>query len=68
MTGAKPAVDKYKFYSKDRKTKLAENSKGTYDIIYVKDSDQGRYTCIPHNDAGDGKEASVMLTVNGTYA
>ena len=65
VTGAKPAVDKYKFYFKNSNTPIAENSKGTYQINSVKGSDQGTYKCVPHNDAGDGVEFTVMLTVNG---
>ena len=65
VTGAKPAVDKYKFYFKNSNTPIAENSKGTYQINSVKGSDQGTYKCVPHNAVGDGEEATVMLTVNG---
>ena len=65
VTGAKPAVDKYKFYFKNSNTPIAENSKGTYQINDVKGSHQGTYKCVPHNAAGDGEEATVMLTVNG---
>ena len=65
VTGAKPAVDKYKFYFKNNNTPIAENSKGTYQINDVQGSDQGTYKCVPHNAAGDGEEATVMLTVNG---
>ena len=65
VTGAKPAVDKYKFYFENDNTPITENSKGTYEINSVKGSDQGTYKCVPHNDAGDGKEATVMLNVNG---
>ena len=65
VTGAKPAVDKYKLYFKNSKTPITENSKGTYQINSVKGSDQGTYKCVPHNYAGDGEEATVMLTVNG---
>ena len=61
----KPAVDKYKFYFKNSNTPIAENSKGTYQINDVKGSHQGTYKCVPHNAAGDGEEAIVMLTVNG---
>ena len=60
----KPAVDKYRFYFKNSNTPIAENSKGTYQINDVK-GDQGIYICVPHNAAGDGEEAIVMLTVNG---
>ena len=65
VTGAKPAVDKYKFYFKNSNTPIAENSKGTYQINSVKGSDQGTYKCVPHNAVGDGEQATVMLTVNG---
>ena len=64
-TGANPAVDKYKFYFNNSNTPIAENSKGTYQINDVQGSDQGTYKCVPHNDAGDGEVAAVMLTVNG---
>ena len=67
VTGANPAVDKYKFYFKNSNTPIAENSKGTYQINSVKGSDQGTYKCVPHNAAGDGEVATVMLNVNGKY-
>ena len=65
VTGAKPAVDKYKFYFKNGNTPIAENSKRTYQINSVKGSDQGTYKCVPHNAVRDGEQATVMLTVNG---
>ena len=64
VTGANPAVDKYKFYFKNSNTPIAENSKGTYQINSVKGSDQGTYKCVPHNAVRDGEQATVMLTVN----
>ena len=66
VTGANPAVDKYRFYFKNSNRPIAENSKGTYLISDVQGSDQGTYKCVPHNAAGDGEEATVMLTVSGT--
>ena len=68
VTGAKPPVEKYKFYFKNSNTPIAENSKGTYQINSVKQSDQGTYKCVPHNAVGNGEEAIVMLTVNGTLS
>ena len=68
VTGAKPAVDKYKFYFNNSNTPISENSKGTYQINSVKRSDQGNYKCVPHNAAGDGEVATVMLTVNGKFS
>ena len=65
VTGAKPAVDKYKFYFEKSNAPIAEKSNGTYQINDVKSSHQGTYKCVPHNDAGDGDEVIVMLTVNG---
>ena len=65
VTGAKPAVYKYNFYFKNSNTFIAESSKGTYQINSVKGSDQGTYKCVPHNAAGAGQNATVMLTVNG---
>ena len=65
VTGAKPAVDKYKFHFNNNNTPITENSKGTYQISDVKGSNQGTYKCVPHNAAGAGKEDTVMLTVNG---
>ena len=65
VTGAKPAVDKYEFYFKNSNTPIAQNSNGTYQINSVKGSNQGTYKCVPHNDAGVGEEATVVLTVNG---
>ena len=65
VTRAKPAVDKYKFYFKNSNTPAAENSKGTYQINSVNGSNQGTYKCVPHNAAGDGEKATVMVSVNG---
>ena len=65
VTGAKPAVDKYKFFFKNSSKSITENSKGTYQISDIKGSNQGTYKCVPHNAAGAGKEDTVMLTVNG---
>lgn len=65
VTGAKPPVEKYKFYFENSNRSIAENSNGTYQINSVKGSDQGTYKCLPHNAVGDGEEAIVMLTVNG---
>ena len=65
VTGANPAVDKYKFYFKNSNTPIAERSKGTYQINSVKVSDQGTYKCVPHNAVRDGEQVTVMLTVNG---
>ena len=65
VTGAQPAVDKYKFYFKNNKTPIAESRTGKLKISQVKGSDQGTYKCVPHNAAGNGEQATVMLTVNG---
>ena len=65
VTGANPAVDKYKFYFKNSNTPIAENSKRTYQKNDIKSSEQGTYKCVPYNAAGDGEEATVMLVVNG---
>ena len=65
VTGAKPAVDKYKFYFEKSNAPIAEKSNGTYQINDVKSSHQGTYKCVPHNAVRDGEQATVMLTVNG---
>ena len=47
VTGAKPAVDKYKLYFKNSSTPIAENSKGTYQINSVKMEDKPTLTLSP---------------------
>ena len=65
VTAAKPQVSQYKFYLND--TSLV---KGTNDNQYTINNVQrsqhyGKYKCVPHNDVGDGPEATVTLNVNG---
>ena len=59
-----PQVSIYKFYFNGRL--LSSNSNSEYTLNNVNRSQQyGEYKCVPHNDAGDGAEATVRLDING---
>lgn len=64
VTAAKPQVSQYKFYLND--TTLVKNSSNNQYIIDSVQRSQhyGKYKCVPHNDVGDGTEATVTLNVN----
>ena len=61
---AVPLVTIYKFYFNGHL--LSNNSNNEYILNDVNRSQHyGEYKCVPHNDAGDGPEASVKLYING---
>ena len=61
---AVPQVSIYKFYFNGHP--LSNNSNSEYTLNNVDRSQHhGEYKCIPHNDAGDGAEATVRLDING---
>ena len=61
---AVPQVSIYKFYFNGRL--LSNNSNSKYALNDVNRSQHhGEYKCVPHNDAGDGVEATVRLYING---
>ncbi|CAH3158925.1 unnamed protein product, partial [Pocillopora meandrina] len=63
VMAAVPQVSIYKFYFNGRL--LSNNSNGEYTLNNVNRSQHyGKYKCVPHNDAGDGVEATVRLYIN----
>ena len=61
---AVPQVSIYKFYFKGHL--LSNNSNSEYTLNNINRSQHhGEYKCVPHNDAGDGAEATVRLNING---
>ena len=61
---AVPEVSIYKFYING--SLLSNNSNSEYTLYNVSRSQHyGIYKCVPHNDAGDGAEATVGLNING---
>ena len=61
---AVPQVSIYKFYFNGRL--LSGKSISEYTLNNVNRSQHsGVYKCVPHNDAGDGAEATVRLNING---
>ena len=64
VMAALPQVSIYKFYLNGHL--LSENSNNEYTLNNTNRSQHyGEYKCIPHNDAGDGAEATVRLNING---
>ena len=64
VKAAVPQVSIYKFYFDGRL--LCNNSNNKYTLNNVNRSQHdGKYKCVPHNDAGDGAEATVRLNING---
>ena len=64
VMAAVPQVSIYKFYFNGRL--LSNNSNSEYTLNDVNRSQHyGEYKCVPHNDAGDGVEATVRLYING---
>ncbi|CAH3158669.1 unnamed protein product [Pocillopora meandrina] len=60
---AVPQVSIYKFYFNGRL--LSGNSSREYTLNNVNRSQHnGKYKCVPYNDAGDGAEAIVRLNIN----
>ena len=61
---AVPEVSIYEFYFNG--SLLGGNNNSEYTLNKVNRSQHyGEYKCVPHNDAGDGAEATVRLDVNG---
>ena len=61
---AVPQVSIYKFFFNDHL--LSWNSNSDYTLNNVNRSQHyGEYKCVPHNDAGDGAEATVRLNIDG---
>ena len=64
VMAAVPEVSIYKFYFNG--SLLSGNNNSEYTLNKVNRSQHyGVYKCVPHNDAGDGAEATVRLDVNG---
>ena len=64
VMAAVPQVSIYKFYFNGRL--LSSNSNSEYTLNNVSRSQHyGEYKCVPHNDAGDGAEATIRLNING---
>ena len=64
VVAAVPQVSIYKFYFNG--SLLRNNSNSDYTLNSVNRSQHhGEYKCVPHNDAGDGAEATVRLNING---
>ncbi len=64
VTAAKPQVSQYRFYLNDTLGKDSKDSQYTINNVQ-RSQHYGEYKCVPHNDVGDGPEASVTLHVNG---
>ena len=57
-------VSIYKFYFNGYL--FSNNSNSEYALNNINRSQHhGEYKCVPHNDAGDGAEATVRLNING---
>ena len=64
VTAAMPQVSQYRFYLNDT-TLVKDSNDSQYTIHNVQRSQHyGKYKCVPHNDVGDGPEATVTLNVN----
>ncbi|KAJ7371886.1 hypothetical protein OS493_022607, partial [Desmophyllum pertusum] len=63
VTAAKPQVSQYRFYLNGSLVNTTHDSQYTINNVQ-RSQHHGKYKCIPHNDAGDGPEATVTLTVN----
>ena len=64
VMAALPKVSIYKFYFNG--SLLTNKSNFEYTLSNVNRSQHyGEYRCVPHNDAGDGAEATVRLNING---
>ena len=65
VTAAKPQVSQYRFYLNDT-TPVQDSNGNQYTINNVQRSQHyGKYKCVPHNDVGNGPEATATLNVNG---
>ena len=64
VTAARPQVSQYRFYLSET-TAVQDSNDSQYTINNVQRSQHyGKYKCVPHNDVGDGPEATVTLNVN----
>ena len=64
VMAALPQVSIFKFYFNG--SLLSNNSNSDYTLNNVNRSQHyGEYKCVPHNDAGDGAEATVQLNISG---
>ena len=64
VAAALPEVSIYKFYFNG--SLLSNKSNCEYTLNNINRSQHhGRYKCVPHNDAGDGVEATMRLNING---
>ena len=64
VMAAVPQVSIYKFYFNG--CLLSNDSNSEYTLNNVNQSqNNGEYKCVPYNDAGDGAEAIVRLSVKG---
>ena len=64
VMAAVPEVSIYEFYFNG--SLLGGNNNSEYTLNKVNRSQHcGVYKCVPHNDAGDGAEATVRLDING---
>ena len=65
VTAAKPQVSQYRFFLNDT-TPVKDSNDSQYTIYSVtRTQHYGKYKCVPHNNVGDGPEATVILSVNG---
>ena len=64
VKAAVPQVSIYKFYFNGRLLSGKSNSEYTLNNVN-RSQHHGEYKCVPHNDAGDGAEATVRLKING---
>ena len=64
VMAAVPQVSIYKFYFNGRLVSNSSNSEYTLNNV-SRSQHYGEYKCVPHNDAGDGAEATIRLNING---
>ena len=64
VMAAVPLVSIYKLFFKGHL--LSNNSNSEYTLNIVNRSQHyDEYKCVPHNEAGDGAEATVRLNISG---
>ena len=64
VVAAVPQVSIYKFYFRGQLLRNTNNSEYTLNNVN-RSQHYGEYKCVPHNDAGDGAEATVRLNIDG---
>ena len=64
VVAAVPQVSIYKFYFRGQLLRNTNNSEFTLNNVN-RSQHYGEYKCAPHNDAGDGAEATVRLNIDG---